>query len=79
MPPERIVDRTGAEHWFNPSGLLHRTDGPAVVYPDGNHSWWLNGERLTFEQWLNKLDTAPRNRTLLALKWCEVNMKSKGE
>ena len=29
--------------WVN--GLLHREDGPAVIYPNGNKEWFLNGFR----------------------------------
>jgi hypothetical protein len=25
------------------NGQLHREDGPAVEYTDGDKSWWLNG------------------------------------
>jgi hypothetical protein len=25
--------------------ILHREDGPAVVYSDGDKSWYLNGKR----------------------------------
>jgi hypothetical protein len=26
-------------------GKLHRTDGPAVIWPDGTQAWWLNDQR----------------------------------
>lgn len=59
----------GAQRWFL-NDQLHRTDGPAMIWANGGHSWWLNGDYYnSFEEWLNKLDTTPRNRTLLALKW----------
>ena len=25
--------------------ILHREDGPAIEYPDGDKAWYLNGER----------------------------------
>jgi hypothetical protein len=29
----------------NEQGQLHRLDGPAVEWWDGDKEWWLNGER----------------------------------
>jgi hypothetical protein len=29
------------------NGKLHREDGPAIEYPDGRKSWYLNGKKLT--------------------------------
>lgn len=29
------------EFWYL-NGDLHRTDGPAVIHPDGSKEWWLN-------------------------------------
>jgi hypothetical protein len=29
------------------NGQLHREDGPAVEYTDGDKSWFLNGQRVT--------------------------------
>ena len=29
--------------WFK-DGFLHKEDGPAVIYPDGDKEWWTNGE-----------------------------------
>jgi hypothetical protein len=29
------------------SGLVHRTDGPAVVFPDGAERWYLRGKEVT--------------------------------
>ena len=26
-------------------GRLHRTDGPAVIHPNGDQEWWVNGQR----------------------------------
>jgi hypothetical protein len=30
--------------WKNKDGLLHREDGPAREWLDGDKSWWLNGK-----------------------------------
>ena len=34
------IDRT---EWLNKDGYLHREDGAAVEYTNGNKEWWLNG------------------------------------
>jgi hypothetical protein len=37
------IDDRGTQRWWK-NGLLHREDGPAVIYLDGYESWYLNGE-----------------------------------
>ena len=32
-----------SEHWYL-NGRLHRENGPAVEYANGNKTWYLNGE-----------------------------------
>ena len=39
------TDAVGIVRWRNADGELHRTDGPAVEYPNGSRSWFVNGER----------------------------------
>jgi hypothetical protein len=34
----------GKEIWKNQQGLLHREDGPAVVYSDGTREWYRNDQ-----------------------------------
>lgn len=45
MKSEPEVGLGGVQRWFTRTGNLHRTDGPAVVYPDGQEMWYFNGER----------------------------------
>ena len=33
----------GIKRWYV-NGLLHRTDGPATIYPNGDEEWWINGK-----------------------------------
>lgn len=40
----RLVDWDGEENWRHPkTSRLHRTDGPAVILPNGDQIWWLDG------------------------------------
>ena len=32
------------QQWRNARGKLHRTDGPAIIYADGDQEWWVNGK-----------------------------------
>ena len=34
----------GSQFWYL-NGQLHRTDGPAEIWPGGAQFWWLNGQR----------------------------------
>jgi hypothetical protein len=29
--------------WFNDNNELHRTDGPAAEWANGDREWWVNG------------------------------------
>jgi hypothetical protein len=40
-----VIDHFKNKIWKNKNGKLHRLDGPAVDYPDGNKYWYKNGER----------------------------------
>ena len=35
----------GDKEYYNNEGLLHREDGPAVIYKNGPKCWYLNGKR----------------------------------
>jgi hypothetical protein len=44
----------GNKYWRGMDGKFHRTDGPAFEYMSGRNSWYLNGEELTFDDWLDQ-------------------------
>jgi hypothetical protein len=46
-----FVNQLGDKCWYK-DDLLHRTDGPAVIWPNGYESWYLNGKWLSREKWL---------------------------
>ena len=37
------TDGHGTVSFFNNAGEIHRTDGPAVIYRDGDTLWYQNG------------------------------------
>ena len=42
----KIVDEKGTVRWYKDADctILHKEDGPAVVYADGEESWWFDGD-----------------------------------
>jgi len=38
----------GRKEWWK-DGVLHREDGPAVVWADGTQEWWVNGKGIRYE------------------------------
>ena len=39
--------------WRNAEGKFHCTDGPAIEYANGDKEWFLNGTRITEEEFNN--------------------------
>lgn len=35
----------------NSSGALHRTNGPAVIYPNGSKQYWVMGNELPIDEY----------------------------
>lgn len=51
-------------------GKLHREDGPATMNTrKGKFNWYLYGEKLRFNEWLDRVDCTPEEKTILSLKW----------
>ena len=40
----RTVDQHGHIHWKTADGYDHRTDGPAILYTDGEEEWHYMGD-----------------------------------
>jgi hypothetical protein len=53
--PAMEEDTFGNKFWYL-KGKLHREDGPAIEYADGDKSWWLNGEEVTEEEVMGMLE-----------------------
>ncbi len=49
------VDDYGTTRWYNEQSQLHREDGPAVEYKDGEKYWWLNGISYSKLEWEEEL------------------------
>ena len=56
-----IIDENGYKYWYL-NDKLHRTDGPAVEFKDGDKRWFINGVKLSENDYLQ----ATRNEKL---KW----------
>ena len=39
------LDKNGDKIWKNSAGQLHRTDGPAIEYANGDEYWYFKGQR----------------------------------
>ena len=58
--PERIELSNRVEYLLN--GILHRLDGPAVEWANGDKSWWVDGKR-------HRLDGPAIERTDGSKEW----------
>ena len=38
------IDEDGTKRWYNEDGFLHREDGPAIEWGDGDKEWYRNGK-----------------------------------
>ena len=54
MQPGMSIDSFGAKVWRLPNRNIHREDGPAVEYTDGDVEWRLDGSSMSFDKWLAK-------------------------
>lgn len=39
-------DQYGNKYWYDKNGMLHREDGPAIVYIDGTYWWFIHGKQI---------------------------------
>jgi hypothetical protein len=68
-PDGSWLDRYGHRKWFNDSGLLHREDGPAVIYKDTDLLWCLNGVPFEFTEWLKITPISDEAKMMLRLQY----------
>lgn len=51
------VDGNGTIRWYKEgTETFHREDGPAIEYTNGFKFWYLNGERLTEQEFNQRMD-----------------------
>jgi len=43
MPTPPTHTLRGNQYWYREDQLLHREDGPAIIYAGGGTEWWRNG------------------------------------
>ena len=48
----------GSKYWYQ-NDRCHRVDGPAMEFADGSKHWWLDGNKLTYAQWLEAVKPKP--------------------
>jgi len=48
------IDKYGDKFYYKDRAMsiYHRLDGPAIEYADGDKSWWVDGKRLTEQEFL---------------------------
>jgi hypothetical protein len=39
------IDEYGTQRWYNEKKQYHRTDGPAIIWPDLTCYWYTNGTK----------------------------------
>jgi hypothetical protein len=62
------ITSVGEKRWVDSNGYLHRDDGPAIEWPDGDNWWYLYDQRLSFDGWLDKVDISDKDKVIMKLK-----------
>ena len=56
--------------YYVQNGMIHRMDGPAVVWCDGYREWYLFDQKSEFDDWIKELEKADEEHaTMMKLKW----------
>jgi hypothetical protein len=58
----------GIKVWYLLNGRLHREDGPAIEYMDGEKHWYLNGINYSQEEWFEKLSAEDKLEAIWNLR-----------
>jgi hypothetical protein len=52
QPNGSYINKWGEAHWYDTHGNLHREDGPAVIYANGDVYWFIGGIRMfSLNEW----------------------------
>ena len=66
---KKTIDSYGITRYVNDQEFLHRNDGPAVLFPEGNCEWWLYGIPYTFPLWCIRANKTEEEIVILKLKY----------
>ena len=58
-----ITQPDGVVVYLNAAGKPHRTDGPAIVYPNGLRAWYLNGVAMWEDEYNRRIKSGEFNDT----------------
>ncbi len=58
-----IICSTGTKVWTK-NGQMHRENGPAVEYNNGDCEWFINGIGYTQEEWFDKLTPEQKEKAI---------------
>lgn len=70
MESKLRIDHHGHQIWETLKGDWHREDGPAVIFNDGQQSWYLfNRSILDFKEFQYVLNLSDEDMSVLILKY----------
>ena len=55
MRSKLTIDKWGNKRWLLPNGDLHREDGPAIEFYDGDKVWFLNNIKYFEQEYKKKM------------------------
>jgi hypothetical protein len=56
-------------YWYNEVGQVHRVAGPAILYPDGDVSWYLYDNKYDFDVWCEFVKISDEDKMMLMLQY----------
>lgn len=67
---------TGPFMWYF-NGLLHKLDGPARIWSDGQTEWWFHGKEISesqYKEWIKEVgidldNLSEYDKNLIVMKW----------
>lgn len=62
------IDDFGTEVW-SVDGLIHREDGPAMIFRDGRKKYFFVGKEYTLEEWIRGLPISDAEKVEMYIRW----------
>jgi hypothetical protein len=70
QPNGSYLNKWGEVHWYDTYGNLHREDGPAVIYANGDVYWFIGGIRMySINEWFNNTCITDEDKMMLRLQY----------